>query len=175
MRHDHISANLLGLTMSNWEDPAFLDLTTAISSKEPQIVIMVLGWSMSFCVQTKTTYSILMELWGPTSPFIPTMVMVWIQPYQPQETPAIGWIFGVIYPSYLVLPNVTNLFHLVVSDLLTLVGAILLLFPQTTELDGFTPLLGSQVYPKLDLQVNPHTPLKPNITFCNPFIQPYHL
>lgn len=48
--------------------PGFLDLTTAISDRELQVDITILGRPISFLLDTEAPFVILPEFWGPTSP-----------------------------------------------------------------------------------------------------------
>ena len=97
------------------------DPTTAITSREPLVDIMVCGWPISFLLDTGATYSVLTEFWGPTSRF--SVVRVGGQSYFPHQTPPLSCIFrGVpLTHSFLVVP--TCPVPLLGRDLLARLGA----------------------------------------------------
>lgn len=63
---DHPSDNLLGLPMDNQNGPRSFCFTNVISNREPLVVIMISGRSIS--LNTGATYIVMMECRGPTSP-----------------------------------------------------------------------------------------------------------
>lgn len=57
---DNPPIDLLGLAMADWRGPNSPDLTTAITSREPWVDIMVCVWPISFILDTGATYLVLM-------------------------------------------------------------------------------------------------------------------
>lgn len=161
--------------------------TTAVSNREPQVFIRVSGQPITFPLDTRATYSVLMEFWGSTSSS--SSLIVRVPYYQPHQTPLLNCIFRGIFLTHFFPVIPIHPILLLGKDLPANVGASIYHTPPISLTPGSLAIsllllqtITRQTFPFTGLpggspSIGYTKPLYSQTSFpsCHPITKPYQL